>query len=257
MDSTFFIPFSRITRLLDELPALNIIWEANARADTPFTPEIIKKLEDSHCYALYFGFESMSNLVLEYIDKKTTLQDNKKINQLFKDSSVNTMMSFIVGFPGETIDEHKKTRDYLLKEHFGHYNIYLFEFEDKSMPIWKDKDKFNLQIFDEGEFKYDWKHGGESWSHCGMNSNTAKKLRSDTIMQVRCSDSLAIHRTWQYKFYWPFITRLSRQENIYIEKLLDQLVFVSTDYPEHEKEKKILDIIKQLEKYNIFVKRKV
>lgn len=256
MDSTFFIPFSRIQKLLDLIPPLNIIWEANARADTPLTPELVKKLEESHCCALYFGFESMSNLVLGYIDKKTTAQDNRRINELFKDSKINTRMSFIVGFPGETPAEHEKTKQYLINEHFGHYNIYRFEFEDESMPIWKDKDKFDLKIFNESDSIYDWQHGGESWSHIGMDSVTAKKLRAETIKAIRLSESQAVHSTWQYRFQWPFIAQLSRQENIHIEKLIDRLVFVGSDHPnEIDRINNILEIIKKLESFNIFIRQ--
>lgn len=255
MDSTFFIPFSRIQKLLDVLPSLDIVWEANARADTPLTPELVKKLEEAHCCALYFGFESMSDLVLGYIDKKTIAQNNRRINKLFKDSKINTRMSFIVGFPGETPTEHEKTRQYLINEHFGHYNIYRFEFEDKSMPIWKDKDKFDLKIFNESDSIYDWQHGGESWSHIGMDSVTAKKLRAETIKAIRISESQAVHSTWQYRFQWPFIPQVSRQKNIHIEKLIDQLVFVGLDYPnEIDRTDNILAIIKKLESLDVFIR---
>jgi anaerobic magnesium-protoporphyrin IX monomethyl ester cyclase len=251
-DSTFFIPFSKIKLLLELLPDMNITWEANIRADTPLDETIVKKLEDAHCLALYFGFESLSDEVLQYMDKKTTSEDNKRINNLFKKSQINTMMSFIVGYPGETPEEHEKTRQYLINEHFGNYNIYVFEFENESMPIWKDKDKFILKIFEDKTPTYSWQHGGEFWEHIGMNSTTAKMLRKETIKKVRLSNSRAIHRTWQYKFQWPFIASLSRQENLQIEKSIDRLVFVAVDYPDkQERTEKIEKIMNELKKFNI------
>jgi radical SAM superfamily enzyme YgiQ (UPF0313 family) len=75
-DSTFFIPFTKIRSLLKLLPELNITWEANARADTPFNDLVIEELEKSGCTDLFLGFESLSNQVLNCMNKKTTSEDN-------------------------------------------------------------------------------------------------------------------------------------------------------------------------------------
>ncbi|MBS3107550.1 radical SAM protein [Candidatus Woesearchaeota archaeon] len=253
-DSTFFIPFQKIKTLLKKLPSMNLTWEANSRVDTPFNKEVVKELEKANCIALYFGFESMSNKVLGYMDKKVNSNDNRKINKLFKNSEIDTMMSFIVGFPGETISEFEKTKNYLLKEHYGYYNIYVFEFEDKSMPIWEDKDKFKLQIFNDNEDKLSWKHGGESWTHSGMDSETAKKLRKVAIKEIRKSNSKAIHRSWQYDFEWPLIKSLPREKNLKIEKLIDKLVFVVKDYSNDDKKIKIKEIVQELKDLNIHIR---
>ena len=84
--------------------------------------------------------------------------------------------------------------------------------------------------------------------------NYCKEAPFGYIKQVRCSKSLAIHRTWQYGFYWPFVPCLSRQENIGIEKLLDQLVFAPLDYSIELRENKIMEIIKKLFEHNIVPK---
>lgn len=252
-DSTFFIPFKKRLEFLDLMSEIGLNWKANARADTDFDPEIIKKLENSGCTSLYFGFESMNDKVLDYMNKRTTVKDNLRINDLFKDSEINTKMSFIVGYPGETPEDHLITRDYLLNDHFGHYNLYIFEFEGDSMPVWEDREKFDLKIYDDKTDEYDWKHGGENWEHIGMNSATAKKLREETIKIIRTSKSQVIHKTWQYRFKTPIIEHLSRKENIEIEKLIDQLVFIRLDYSDEDLIKeRLFNIKKDLNDRNIY-----
>lgn len=252
-DSTFFIPYIKIQQLLPMLKELNVSWEANARADTPFCEKDIDDLESSGCKALFFGFESMSDVTLEYMDKKTTSSLNRKINKMFCDTQIDTMMSFIVGFPGETITEFQKTREYLLTEHYGHFNVYVFEFEDKSMPIWKDRDKFQIEVYMDDNSGYFWKHGGLNWKHCGMDSNTANRLRNKLLRDIRKSNKTqAIHKSWQYNFEFPFVPELSRQENLKIEQLFDRLIYVALDYPNSEERKAVLEsIIKKLEKMGV------
>lgn len=253
-DSTFFVPFSRMQRLIQYLPELNLSWEANLRVDTPLDLDFIRKLEESHCLHLYFGFESMSDIVLKYMNKGTTARDNRHINDMFKTSGVDTMMSFIVGFPGETPEHFKETKDYLLNEHYGHFNIYVFEFEDDdSMPIWKNRDRFELRVINESRSQSKWQHSGESWTHMGMDSKKAKKLRADLIKDSRCSGSTSIHKTWQYQYEWPFIVQLSRSDNLKIEKLIDRLIFVMIDYKNKAERKKIIyKILADLKEYNIY-----
>ena len=250
-DSTFFIPYAKVIELLPLVKNLNLTWEANARSDTPFTKDDVKKLEEAGCKALFFGFESMSDTVLGYINKKTTSKQNRKINAMFATSSIDTMMSFIVGFPGETLSEFRKTYNYLVNEHYGHFNIYVFEFEDKSMPIWQDAEKFKIKVFEDQNTG--WEHGGENWSHIGMTSIEAKKLRKELLHAIRISDkSRAIHKSWQYMYEDEFITANSRHVQLAVERLLDKLAYVSVDYMNsNEIHAKIKFIASELSKYGI------
>ena len=252
-DSTFFIPYRKIEQLLPMLKDINVTWEANARADTPFREKDIEALESVGCKALFFGFESMSDVTLGYMDKQTTSFLNRKINKMFCDSQIDTMMSFIIGFPGETPTEFQKTREYLLMEHYGHFNIYVFEFEDKSMPIWKDRDKFQIEVYKDVESGFFWKHGGLNWKHCGMDSNTAYSLRNTLLRDIRKSNKTkAIHKSWQYAFEFPFIPERNRQENLKIEQLFDKLMYIALDYPDLEERKTVLKhIVKELKEMGI------
>lgn len=228
-DSTFFIPYDKISPLLKLLKGSGFTWDANARADTPFDASSVKELEEAGCTALFFGFESMCSETLKKMDKRTTPADNRRINYLFANSSITTKMSFIVGFPGETPEDFAQTRSYLVNEHVGRYSLYVFEYEGDILPIGKEKDKYQLELLPENG-GYHWAHAGEHWKHCGMDSDTARLLQAQTIRLTRIHpNSMAVYRTWQDAYAWPFVPELDKEQNLRIEKLLDQLVFAPVD----------------------------
>ena len=250
IDSTFFIPRQRMDTLLKELPALGIRWKANARTDIPVTEEYVAQLERSGCVSLKFGFESMSDTVLGYIDKRSTSANNRRVNRCFRNSSIDTIVSFIVGFPGETPEEFARTEEFILEELFGHFHLYVFELEDECMPIWREREKYQLQIYgDEYSSARPWEHGGLSWSHCGMDSGYAEQLKKQLLTKLRKSENLAVHRTWQGGFESPLLPDASRHENIRAEKLLDRLVYLPADYDVHSQayNDRLLELVRELE----------
>lgn len=256
-DSTFFVPYQKALEFMDGVKELGVTWSANCRADTPFTQSHLQLLEEAGCSDLYVGFEAMSNQVLEYMNKKTTVAHNRRINALFQNSFVNMTASIIVGFPGETKADHELTRRYLLNEHVGFFTVTVFEFESKEMPVWKEREKFDLKVYNDRYDGFTWQHGGVEWSHSGMTSSEAKSLRRKMIEDIRRSDdSLAVMRSWQYRFLFPYIRGKNKRETMRIEKLLDRLVYLPHDYPIQEERKKALAmIVDELKQYGIVGKK--
>ena len=252
-DSTFFIPFKKAQDFMQQISDLGITWSSNCRADTPFTKDDLALLEKCGCTDLYFGFESMCDSVLGYMNKNTTSSQNRSINNLFKESTVNTTMSFIVGFPGETPSDFEKTKDYLLNEHIGFFTTAVFELEDERIPIWKEKDRFQIQLYKDKNDDFKWRHGGNNWSHIGMSSQEAKKLQEELIRDTRQNDNcLAVCRSWQYQFLFPLISGYDKITVMKIEKLLDRLVYLTKDYKTKEEQHIALEkIVTELKKHNV------
>jgi len=252
-DSTFFIPYEKAMKVAEGIRNFGVTWSANCRTDTPFTDDDIRLLEESGCLDLYVGFESMSDQVLGYMSKKTTTAHHRDFNNKFKESNINTTASFMVGYPGENYADHNLTREYLMKEHVGFFTITVFEFESKDMPVWKDRSKFQLEIYDDCFDDFIWQHGGLNWCHSGMNSDEAKSLRKKLIEDVRRDDnSLAVMRSWQYRYKFPYIVGRSKKETMRIEKLLDRLVYLKQDYCTSFERQEALKCIKnELSQYNI------
>jgi len=237
-DSIFLFPPQRVNKMLELIEILNINWTANARTNVVYSPEFIERLEKSGCIWLYFGFESMDDDVLVYIDKKATSIQNRKVNSAFRNSNISTISSFIIGFPGETPEKFMEgTYEYLINEHFGDYYLYVFEMENENMPIWEEREKYGLELYPQKCTQSE--HRGTNWKHFGMDSETANQLRRKTMQDVRkCDSCKAVYRTWQSRYSWPLIPEFSRIQNVEVEILLDRLGFLPVDYSDVSTQRK-------------------
>lgn len=248
-DSTFFFPFSRIEAIVDGFTRLGIHWKAHCRADVPWTDELIEKLGKSNCDILQIGFESMTDRILKNMNKGTTAEMNRFTNKMLSKTRVDTVVSFIIGFPDESPEEFQNTWNYLLNEFQGHFYLFVFEMEDKSLSLWQERDKYGFELYEDKE---DCLHGGANWKHNGMTSDEAFKIREEVLKSVRRNNSNAIYKSWQSPYEWPFVTNQDRESNIRIERLIDNLIYLVQDKSEEEIDSAIDDICDQLEKLGVW-----
>jgi len=88
---------------------IEIPWEANSRSDLDL--ETMKKIKAAGCRELCVGFESGNQDILNSMRKGTKLE---RMYQFMKDAKKAGILihgCFMVGFPGETLDDVKKTID--------------------------------------------------------------------------------------------------------------------------------------------------
>lgn len=76
------------------------------------TIDLLKQINVKH---LAFGAESGSNKMLAAMNKKTTVEDNQKAIDLLAENGLRPTMSFVVGYPGETIADLELTRQFIQK----------------------------------------------------------------------------------------------------------------------------------------------
>ena len=248
-DSTFMFPFKRIRPVLDGFIKLKIHWKAHSRSDVPWTDEMVRKLDESNCDILQIGFESMTQRILDNMHKGTTVEMNRFTNEMLKKSRVDTVVSFIIGYPDETAEEFENTWDFILNELYGHFYIFVFEMEDKSLELWQHRDEYGFELFED---KKDALHSGTNWKHNGMTSEQAFNIRAEVIRSVRRRNSLAIYKSWQSPYEWPFVTNKDKVENLRIERLIDNLIFLYQDVPEDDIRDKVAEIRQMLEEKGVF-----
>lgn len=97
--------------ICDLLKELNFKWIANVRINT-FTPELLKKFEESGCVYLFFGVESPDDEVLRYIRKG---QNRRMIDEGIKvvsQGNIKTLYSLMIGLPNETDEQLQRTLDF-------------------------------------------------------------------------------------------------------------------------------------------------
>ena len=59
-------------------------------------------------------------------------------------------------------------------------------------------------------------------------------------------------QSWQSPYAWPFVTNQSREENLRIERLIDNLIFLVQDVPDAQMRDQVLDIRNQLEDMGVY-----
>jgi radical SAM superfamily enzyme YgiQ (UPF0313 family) len=93
---------------------LNIKYKISSRVDC-IDDEICQYLNDSGCYRIYFGVESGSQKVLDYLEKGITIQDIKTAFQAAHKHDIDCCAYIMIGVPSETEEDIRLTTR-LLKE---------------------------------------------------------------------------------------------------------------------------------------------
>ena len=225
MDSTFTVPPRRMEALLDLLPSIGISWEAYSRANYLKDTRQMDRLAAGGCRTLSIGFESMHDGVLAAMSKKVTAAQNRRAFDLLRGGEIGFRCSFMVGYPGETPEAYRATSDFLVSEYEGHFKLHVFGMTDEAMPVWADRARFGLEVGDEDDPDFDWRHDG-------MDATTATRLNHDTIDQVRRRNEHAVLHMWQDRYQRYLLPHLSRQDNLKVEKIVERIAMLPRDHPD-------------------------
>jgi radical SAM superfamily enzyme YgiQ (UPF0313 family) len=111
VDDTFTVDQKWVMQFCDLLIKKglhNLVWGCQARADTlePYTLQLMKQ---AGCVQVDIGVESGSDRVLKILKKGITVEQIEKAFKICKEAGVQTFASFILGTPGETSEDIKKT----------------------------------------------------------------------------------------------------------------------------------------------------
>jgi radical SAM superfamily enzyme YgiQ (UPF0313 family) len=112
-----------LDRIIEE--NLQIRWDTpnGVRADT-LNYNILKKMKQSGCTKITFAIESGNQRVLDHVIKKQTKLDYVvKMVKYCKELKISANSFYVIGFPGETINEMKDTINLAIKL-YREYDLY-------------------------------------------------------------------------------------------------------------------------------------
>lgn len=89
-------------------PNSNLRWFAAIRANQA-NPDVLKLMKRAGCFGVSIGIESGSDRMLQVINKKSTVEMNKKACAYVKEAGLSLGASFMIGIPGETEAEMYET----------------------------------------------------------------------------------------------------------------------------------------------------
>ncbi|MDF1535689.1 MAG: radical SAM protein [bacterium] len=127
-DDLFTVKKERVRRIVDLLEEEGLTARFNysvaTRADH-ISEELLHQLKRMNCIHVSLGMESGSNRTLEYINKGTTVETNRKAALMLRRFDLFSESSFIIGFPEETREEIMETYDFIRATPLNKVQVFL------------------------------------------------------------------------------------------------------------------------------------
>jgi len=158
---------------------LKIKWRSFCRIDA-IDNEVAELMKESGCQGCSFGIESADIQILKNMNKKIDIDKALQRFAILDSVGINTLSTFIVGFPGETSESIGRTADFISSIPSGPnthatHQYYIFRFEVSALsPISQPEQRI----------KYNLKGIGERWSHITMDSEEAKAAIKKIFLKV-------------------------------------------------------------------------
>lgn len=127
----------------EELP--DVTWQGEARFEKTMTDEFIEDIARGGCRQLSFGFESNTQRILDLMDKKNDLANDRKIISLCAAHGIAVNLQTFIGFPTETREEALSTIDFLIEseEHIASFGFGTFALYENT-PVHQTPERFNV-----------------------------------------------------------------------------------------------------------------
>ena len=175
-DDNVFFNEKRVEEVCEAFAEANASWMGFMRAST-IHPENINLIKRSGLIGSLVGVESGDADQLKRMNKNQTLEETRQGIELLDHNGVTVLMTFVIGFPGETAATIENTANFINSLSIGasssNYQLYplsVFPLSDLAKPDYRKK----------------WKISGymDSWSHYTMNSSEAIEYGYNLFKQI-------------------------------------------------------------------------
>jgi len=115
IEDNFFCNHPRLKRICGLIKENNIDieWGANSRVDN-INEDVLQLAKKAGCKQVTFGWESGSQKILDILNKRTTVEQNKKSIELCKKIGILSNGTVMLGNPYETEEDIRKTQQFIL-----------------------------------------------------------------------------------------------------------------------------------------------
>lgn len=153
MDDTFGIGYERLEQLCNMFRYKSLSWHCLLRSDLA-TKEKLSYMKECGCLGVVYGFESGSDTMLGYMNKKTTAKKNYDAAKLTHDLGMAVRGQIVVGFPGETDQTVEETRKFIQESPVTVWGIHTFQ-PFPGSDVWNNPEKYGVEIDKDTDFS-DW-----------------------------------------------------------------------------------------------------
>ncbi len=126
-DDSFTVNKKRVAEFCDRLIGehLAIQWECNTRVDL-ITEDLLRRMKKAGCRSIKVGIESGSDRILSKMNKGISREQVRSAARILKRVGIFWTGYFMMGVPGETVDEIRQTLDFMheIKPDFASISVY-------------------------------------------------------------------------------------------------------------------------------------
>jgi radical SAM PhpK family P-methyltransferase len=186
IDDTFNVPLKRFKDLCRLMirKKYSFNWFSYFRCSNS-DDEAIELMADSGCKGVFLGIESGSSDILRNMHKVAKIDDYRRGIELLKKRGILTFASLIIGFPGETDDTVRETREFIRSTEPDYYRAQVWYCEPGT-PIMLERNKYQIE------------REGFVWKHGTMNSRQAMTHVEEMLCSVTGSIWLP---QWSFDFW--------------------------------------------------------
>jgi len=98
---------------IEKIKPLEILYRISGACADNVDPVLLKKLRDSGCVSIHYGFESGSDKILKVMEKKADVDLNVKVAMWTYEAGLQTVYALVVGMPGESYKTVSETGDFI------------------------------------------------------------------------------------------------------------------------------------------------
>lgn len=102
-----------LIQFLEEIKKRDLIWYVGGMRVSTISEEIMISMKDAGCVNLIFGMETGSQKILDVMEKKTTIEQNKITLKWITELGLSTNVRLVLGMPGESPETVKETIDFV------------------------------------------------------------------------------------------------------------------------------------------------
>jgi anaerobic magnesium-protoporphyrin IX monomethyl ester cyclase len=150
LDSLFTMPRKRLMEFCRRLirDRVGVDWVCYARADDLVEEETVVLMKSAGAIQVHIGIESGSDEVLRHMNKKCTVASNRRALENCRKHGLATLVTVIVGHPGETRKALGDTYRFLAETGPDFYFATLFTPRAPAIPILKpeNRKRFGLEV---------------------------------------------------------------------------------------------------------------
>ena len=174
LDSLFTMPRQRLhafCKILIERE-IRVKWICYARADDLADEETVVLMKAAGAHQVQIGIESGDPELLQNMNKQCSVEANRRALKNCRRHGLTTVVSLIVGFPGETEQSLARTYDFLHANPPDFYFLAIFSTRIPGVPILQPemKRRFGLHVMDNlHSMAPYWRHDTMSCAEAGEN----------------------------------------------------------------------------------------